>query len=143
MTLLCHGNWQMFFYGPSRPRWYFKIEMKVNWNYSTSLKEILLNSVGGMGGLSQILAWVAWVHKILACLTWVKILAWVAWVHIQMKLTCVSWIFKLIFEFVFVCLFLKLWLSLCLYSFFGYRFFHAKYWKNLWRSRGWRKKIKP
>ena len=100
--------------------------MKVNWNYSTSLKAILLNSVGGMGGLSQILAWVAWVHKILACLTWVKILAWVAWVHIQMKLTCVSWIFKLIFEFVFVCLFLKLWLSLCLYSFFWLSLFSCK-----------------
>ena len=100
--------------------------MKVNWNYSTSLKAILLNSVGGMGGLSQILAWVAWVHKILACLTWVKILAWVAWVHIQMKLTCVSWIFKLIFEFVFVCLFLKLWLSLCLCSFFWLSLFSCK-----------------
>ena len=100
--------------------------MKVNWNYSTSLKAILLNSVGGMGGLSQILAWVAWVHKILACVAWIKILAWVAWVHIQMKLTCVSWIFKLIFEFVFVCLFLKLWLSLCLCSFFWLSLFSCK-----------------
>ena len=34
-----------------------------------------------MGGMGKILAWVAWVHKILACVVWVKILAWVAWVH--------------------------------------------------------------
>ena len=37
-----------------------------------------------MGGMGQILAWVAWVHKILAWVTWVawiELLARVAWVQ--------------------------------------------------------------
>ena len=33
---------------------------------------------GCVGGVGQILAWVAWVHKTLAWVAWVEILAWVA-----------------------------------------------------------------
>ena len=43
-----------------------------------------------VGGMGQILAWV---HKILAWMTWVaqvEILAWVAWVH--KILDCVVWV---------------------------------------------------
>ena len=64
-------------------------------------KSSLLNRVGGVGsvgvgcvgGVGQILGWVAWVHKILAWVTrvvWVEILAWVAWV--QKILTWLTWL---------------------------------------------------
>ena len=46
--------------------------------------------VGGLGQILALVAWVAWVPKILVCVARVEIFAWVGWVH--KSLAWVAWV---------------------------------------------------
>ena len=46
--------------------------------------------VGGLGQILALVAWIAWVPKILVCVARVEIFAWVGWVH--KSLAWVAWV---------------------------------------------------